>query len=50
MPEEGPITPGALLLGLLTIIPFVGLLVQMVLAVIGVGAVVLTRFGTQDGL
>ena len=45
-----PVAIGSLLLGLIMIIPFVGLLARMLLGLVGVGAAVLTRFGTRDGL
>jgi hypothetical protein len=38
---------GILILGLLTAIPFLGALVWVVVATLGLGAVVLTRFGTR---
>lgn len=45
----GSLALGALMLSTLVAVPFLGLLIRIAVAMAGVGAAVLTRFGTRDG-
>jgi len=46
----GALALGALMLSILVAIPILGLLTRIAIAIVGVGAVILTRFGSRDAV
>jgi len=44
------VTIGVLVVGLITLVPVLGWIVKFVLAMAGLGALILTRFGTRKGI